>query len=102
MPKLKSMDLKIIEKPLVLIAFLRLGVTKSDQESVEKLTEKQEMKNETKNEPWRVHGRSLWPPWGVLEVPLEVLGAPLGVTWGPLGHGRVDREVKAGAQRART
>ena len=102
MQQLESIDFKIDEKPVVLITYLRIWVAKRPQRK----------RSKTKPNTGDIIeslGGYFGSPWGhlggrlvVLGAPLGVLGELLGITWGHLGHGRVDREVPRRAQLHRT
>ena len=78
MQKLESIDFKIDEKPMVLIAYLRLWVAKTPQRK----------RSKTKTNTGDIiesPGSYFGSPWGHLGGRLVVLGAPLGVLGQLLG-----------------
>ena len=74
--KLKSACLKSIEKPFVFIAYLRLGVSKSEQGSLKKRDLQQELE-------FVCLGGHFDGAWSICACAVEVPRRPLGRPWTP-------------------
>ena len=99
--KLKSACLKSIEKPLVFIAYLRLGMSKSDEGSLKKRDLQQELEFVSLgghlDGAWSICARALEVPRSPWERPWSPAGVPwdlLGSFWITCGVQKVSKHGK--------